>query len=172
MVRLSEIPREKLEEIERFVRENKAKYPVVSEGENLVDMVEREFGVRLSPQQIYRLQRGIHTVRVSVPVDVAEELERRYGSVGAGIKKVLGMAREMMEEPPARLRPAWEALRGRTLSYHDAVKAIADLGYEDPDRVIGELFRLGYGVNERGRLRFLEARRPPELALLSMFGAV
>ena len=171
-MRLSDIPKAKLERIKRYVQEQKGKIPVVSEGESLVKKVKEEFGVELSPQQIYLLQRGYITKRVRIPEDLALELEKKYGSITAGIKKTLALAQQMeMPKIPATLRPVWEALKGKTLSYHDAVIKIADTGYPDPDGAIRELFRLGYGENIRGKLRFLEHRKPPELSLLAFFAS-
>ena len=178
MVRLRDLDPRLLREIRRFVRQKRGKVPVTGGGptpdggyvKNMVELVRERFGVELSPAQIYRLQRGGRR-RVSLDEDVAEWLEDRFGSVSEGLRRVERLLRQMAGEPPAKYRHAVAQLGGRTLDYEEAVHELRELGYENPDEVIRELFRLGFGRNAGGRLQFFRHRRPPELELLAFFGA-
>jgi len=185
MVRLSDIPKEKLKKIERFVRQQKGKVPVTGGGwgidpetgkkvyvKNLVELVEEKFGVRLSPAQIYALQRGRRKKKVVLEKDVAEWLEEKFGSVSKGIREVARIAEKIMAEPPPKYKHAVSQLGGRTLDYDEAVWELKQLGYENPDEVIRELFRLGFARNVQGKLAFYRYRVPPEFELLRFFAGM
>ena len=174
MVRLRDIPPEKLREIERFVRQQRGKVPVTGGGrtpdgryvKNLVELVEEKFGVKLSPQQIFRLQRGERKIRVPIEKEVAEMLKEEYGSVSEGLKHLSKLARMVLAKPPPEYVNAISQLGGRKLDYEAAVFELRQLGYKDPDRVIRELARLGFLTNEGGKLVFHRRRVPPEYALI------
>jgi len=110
-MRLRDIPKDKLEKIEKFVKEKRGKVPVVSDAENLVDLIEKKCGVRLSPQQVYRLQRGGRVYRVALPEDAAATLKRRFGGVAEGLRKLVSeYVRSIGREMPAELVEAHEKL--------------------------------------------------------------
>jgi len=162
-MRLSDIPEEKLEEIRKFIQENVKNYPVTSSpggiqsAKTLTELIKERFGVELSPSQVYELKRGYKTVRVKLTVDTIKQLEEEYGSVEKGLKDLARTAENL--KVSAYLKPALKALVDLTdkqgsVSYTEAIKTIADLKYSDPDNVLKELFRQGFGTNVGGKYKF------------------
>jgi hypothetical protein len=177
-VRLRDIPPNVLTEIRRFVRQYKGKIPVTGGGptpsgeyvKNMQEIIKEKWGYELSPGQIFALQRP-RPKKVSIPEDVAEWMEKEFGSVGDGVKRVTEIARIMSGKVPDRFRQAIASLGGRTVTYDEAVMELRMLGYDDPDEVLRELARLGFMANEAGKLRFYRYRRPPEFSILRFFGS-
>lgn len=148
MVRLSDIPPSILKQIERFVKENKGKIPVVSEGENLVDLVEKKFGYRLSPSQIYDLQRGYKTIRVKLDVDLVREIEKEYGSLGKGLRQLLNIYKSA--QLPDKLKMYHDILKRKEEWTLDEIMDVLKPLCEDEQevyKVIGELCK--YNVVQR-----------------------
>jgi len=186
LVRLSDIPPGKLREIERFVREMRGKAPVTGGGwdartgryvKNLVEMVEERFGVRLSPQQIYALQRGSYRGRrVSIPEDLAAALERRFGDVRVGLKTLLKVTEEMVRPPSPELERVVDALAGQlpraSYTMQELAERIRGLGYPDPYRVVGDLFREGLAQWRGEKVVVRRFRLPPEVRLASFFAEI
>ncbi len=169
MVRLSDIPKDKLLEIEKFVQEMKGKVPVVSEGENdLVRMVKEKFGVELSPSQIYKLQKGVKTYRVSLPLHVVEKLKREYGSVGEGIKQLVKIFDHMTPNIPENLRKPYELLLSRrTVSVQEVEELLKDFG--NPWDILRELSRLGLVRRVGDKFEIYKYRRDPLLEFFMSF---
>jgi hypothetical protein len=173
MVRLRDIPPNVLDEIRRFVRQQKGKVPVTGGGEtpsgryvkNMVELVKEKWGYELSPGQIFALQRP-KPKKVTLPGDVADWLEEEFGTVGAGVKQIAELAKQMKGKPPVNLRMAVSRLGGQLLDYEEAVRLLKEMGYEKPDETIRELARLGFLSNEKGMLRFHRYKRPSELSLI------
>ena len=180
MTKLKDIPPDMLKEIERFVKQKKGKVPVSGGGptpdggyvKNLVELVKEKFGVELSPAQIYRLQHRKRRKKVELDKDTVEWLEENFGSVNEGIRQVTKMLSFMVGKPPEKYRNAISQLGGRTLDYDEVVFELKQLGYENPDEVIRELFKMGYGRNVNGKLRFFRYKQPPELELLRFFAGL
>jgi len=172
MVRLSDIPEETLKEIEKFVRENKMKIPVVSKGENLVDLVEKRFGYRLSPSQIYSLQRGQKTYRVKLDIGTVRELEERFGSVGKGIKEMVKFYKG--QKIPDRLKEPYKALLNKGVLKSDEVEEVLLPFVKDSKeawKIISELSRLGYVTRDKnGNFVIHKFRRDPLIELMMGFG--
>lgn len=184
MVRLSDIPEKVLAEIEKFVKEQKGKVPVTSQGdiETLPDLVEKKFGYRLSPSQIYTLQKGEKTYRVKLDIETIKELEERFGSVGAGVKKLLKYYGK--QKIPDRLREPYRVLlkedkRKRKANEGDGLtpEEIKSLlkpfvqNEQEAWKIITELGRLGYvSRNKEGNYIIHEFRRDPVVELLMGFG--
>jgi len=175
MTRLSEIPEETLKEIQEFVKRNKGVIPVTTtpaeDGmriETLPEAVEKKFGYKLSPSQIYDLQRGTKTYKVKVDMETVRELERLYGNVGAGIKKVLKFYKTSVL--PEHLRKAHEALVSKEkLTADEVVEVVLPFVKNDQEvwKVVGELSRLGYVRRDRaGNYIFSRFRRDPFLEFL------
>jgi len=162
MPALNKIPKEKLIEIEKFVQEMKNKVPVVSDGENLVDLVEKKFGIRLSPNQIYKLQRGIKTYRISLPMHVAEKLKREYGSVGEGIKKIAKIYSGLSPDIPEHLREPYEILlKKKVVKISEVEDVLKD--FDDPWGIIKELARLGLVYRDKDEFVISRFKRDPIL---------
>jgi hypothetical protein len=173
MVRLRDIPPDVLHEIRKFAIQNKGKIPVTGGGKtpdgryvkNMVELIREKWGVELSPGQIFALQRP-KPKKVTLPGDVAGWLEEEFGTVGAGVKQVAELAKQMKGKPPVNLRMAVSRLGGQLLDYEEAVRLLKEMGYEKPDETIRELARLGFLSNEKGMLRFHRYKRPSELSLI------
>ncbi len=169
-MRLSDIPDDVMEQIKEFISENKKKYPVTSSDPNitLVKKVEEKFGYKLSPQQIYSIAKGEQTVRVKLSIDTVKQLEKRYGSVGEGVKHIVKTMGKGFSEPPAILKPAIDEMKGKELTYSDMVKILADLKYSDPDRIIRELFQKGYAERKGDKFIVHDYAIDPQLKLIAM----
>jgi len=170
MVRLSEIPPTTLKKIEQFVKEMKGKVPVVSKGENLVDLVEKKFGYRLSPSQIYDLQRGYKTLRIKVDVDALRELEKEFGSISKGIKEVLKLYKQT--NIPPHLKKYHEVLKRKeewTLEeIMEELLPLCDYDEQKVYKIIGELG--SYNVVHRVGKKFVVYRVPVNPLLKYLFG--
>ena len=175
MTRLSEIPEETLKEIQDFVKRNKGVIPVTTtpteDGtkiETLPEAVEKKFGYKLSPSQIYDLQRGTKTYKVKVDMETVRELERTYGNVGAGIKKVLKFYKTSML--PEHLRKPHEALVSKEkLTASELEEVLAPFVKESREawKIVGELSRLGFMRRDKeGNYIFSRFRRDPFLEFL------
>jgi hypothetical protein len=175
MVKLREIPPEKLKEIRRFVIQKRGKIPVTGGGptptgeyvKNMIEIIREKWGVELSPAQIFSMQR--RPKKVSLPGEVVDWLEEEFGDAREGLKRMVKVMEQMAGKPPLQLKKAISSLGGRTLSYEEAVIELKTLGYENPDEILRELGRLGYLTNERGMLRFYRYRRPPEFSIIKFF---
>ena len=144
MVSLKLIPKETLEKIEKFVQENKKKIVVYSKGggNDLVKEIKKRFGYDLSPQQIYKLQRGIKIYRVNLPSYVAEQLKDKYGSVGNGIKHLADLLAEP-QDMPEDLKRAWKILfKVKQFTPKEVPELLKD--FEDPYGILRELAKIGY----------------------------
>ncbi len=139
--RLREIPKNLLKEIRRFVLQNKKKYPV-SPG-IMGEEIRKRFCVELSKGMIYSLMKP-RKKKVTLPEDVVEALEKRYGSVADGIREVINITRMFIVDPPARYRSIVEQLDGTCMDYDNLLREIRMLGYEEPYRAFSELFREGF----------------------------
>lgn len=167
MVALKFIPKEVLHEIEKFVQENKKVIPVYSKngGYDLVKAVKEKFGYELSAQQIYKLQKGIHTYRVNLPDFVAEQLKEKYGSVGKGIKHLAGLLAE--PDMPDELKRAWrKLLKVRQFTSEEIPELLED--FNDPYRIIRELSKLGYVHREGAYFVVTEHKYNPIVAYLGL----
>lgn len=178
-MRLSDIPDEKLKEIEEAIREwQKAYVPVFSPDHDCITKRVREkFGYSLSPAQVYSILRGEVTYRVKLPQETALEMEREFGSVGEGIKYLVKQAKGEFKPVPEELKAAVNALAEKELTYEEAVSALKGAGYANPDKTLGELVKKGYGKNvseKRGEVKFQFYRRPinPESDLMNFFAGV
>ena len=174
MVRLSDIPEDILKQIEQFVKEMKNKVPVTSSPredgskiETLPDLVEKKFGYRLSPQQIYALQKGVRTYRVKLDIETIRELEERFGSVGKGIKEMLKFYKG--QKMPEKLRKPYEALLKKgELTPEEVEEVLLPFVKESREawQIIRELARLGYVTRDRsGKYIVHRFRRDPILEL-------
>lgn len=143
--RLREIPKHLLKEIKRFVLQNRDKYPV-SPG-IMGEEIKKRFCVELSKGMIYRLMRP-EKKRVTLPEDVVEALEKRYGSVADGIKEVIKLTRLFVVEPPKKYKRIVDQLDGMCFSYDNILREIRMLGYEEPQRAFSELFQKGFIYRE------------------------
>ena len=176
-MRLSDIPEDTLKQIERFVKENKKVYPVTSAPKEdgtriktLVDIVEEKFGYRLSPAQIYALQKGEKTYRVKLDPETIRELEDRFGSVGKGIKQMLKFFGK--QQLPPHLREPYRALlkadKGYGLSPSEIEEILKPLVREEQEvwKIIQELGKLGYVTrNKKDRYDIHKFRRNPLIEL-------
>ena len=170
MVRLSDIPEDVLKEIEKFVREKKGEVPVTtspkedgSRIKTLPDLVEEKFGYRLSPSQIYDLQRGEKTYRVKVDMETVRELEERFGSVGKGIKQMLKFYGPQ-QLPPHLKEPHEVLLEKGELSPAEVEELLLPFVGESREawKIIGELSKLGYvSRDEKGNFIIHKFRRDP-----------
>jgi len=165
MTSLRELSPSERSKLRHFIR----KYLRKLSAEQIAEKVKEEFGYEFKPSQIYRLARP-EKKTVKIDRDVAEMLEEEFGSVSKGIKQLIGLARRSLPKPPPHLRKAIAQLGGRTLDYEEAIIELRAWGYENPDKVISELAKLGYVRNIQGRLMFTRYRIPPELDLLAFFG--
>jgi hypothetical protein len=176
MVRLADIPKETLEQIQRFVQENKRKYPVTSSPKDdgsriktLVDIVEEKFGYRLSPSQIYALQKGYKVYRVKLDVDVIRELEERFGSVSKGLRQMLKFYKSQ-QIPPHLKEPYKVLLQKGELTPAEVEEVLLPFVKESREawKIIAELSRLGYVTRDKnGNYIVHKFRRDPfvELAM-------
>ena len=172
-MRLSEIPEEKLKEIIKFLEENKKNYPVTTSPngkvkvKTLPELVKERFGVELSPNQIYTLLRGYKTVRVKIDGEALRQLEEAFGDVSSGIKAVLSSVKTKV---PEELKPAVlklsEASKSRALTWQEVVDILRSLGYQDPAKVVGELFGYGLGERDGDGYRFYRVALPKGLEIL------
>ena len=170
MTRLSEIPEDMLKEIEKFVKEKKGEVPVTtspredgSRIKTLLDLVEEKFGYRLSPSQIYDLQRGAKTYRVKVDIETVRELEEHFGSVGKGIKQMLKFY-GAQRLPPHLKEPHRVLLEKGEVSPAEVEELLLPFVKESREawKIIGELSRLGYVTrNEKGNYVVHKFRRDP-----------
>ena len=168
MVSLKLIPEEKLHEIEKFVQEKKKEIVVYSKGGgyDLVKAIKEKFDVDLSPQQIYKLQKGIKIYRVNLPSYVAEQLKDRYGSVGSGIKH---LAAELAEpkDMPEELKRAWKRLfKVRQFTGKEIEELLKD--FDEPYKVIRELMKIGYIHREGEYYVVTDYKYNPFLAYLGV----
>jgi len=177
MVRLSDIPPETLEEIRKFARENKKKYPVTTrykgEVKTMGEAIEEKFGYRLSPTQVYTLLKGERKYTVKLDVDVIRELEEQFGSVNKGLKKMLQFYKK--HRLPPHLRRYHRALVANSpLTWQEVEEALRPLVEKEEDiwKIVGELTRLGYISRDKdGKYVVTEFPRDPIAALvLGLFG--
>ena len=146
-MRLKDVDKDTLHRIEKFVQEKKNVIPVKSDGgEDLVKAVKREFGIMLSPSQIYKLQRGIKTYRVNLPSHLAEDLRIRYGSVGNAIKKLAPLL-EKPKELHGDLERMWRILleKGKVT---DSEFSEIFKDWNDKYHLLGQLFKIGFAYRE------------------------
>ena len=179
MVRLADIPPDVLKKIEQFVKEYKRVYPVTSRPKEdgttiktMVDAVEEEFGYRLSPSQIYALQKGEKTYRVKLDVEAIQQLEKEFGSVSKGVKEVLKFFKA--QKIPNHLKKPYEALLQKgELTPAEVEEVLLPFVKESREawRIVGELSRLGYITRDRkGKYIVHKFRRDPVLELMMGFG--
>jgi len=168
MVRLKDIPKEKLEEIAEFVRKMKGKIPVTSKGgKSLVDLVEEKFGYRLSPQQIYALQKGYRTYRIKLDVDTIIKIEEEFGDVSKGIKQLLKFYREQTTLPDHLKKPHKALLeKGEELTIDDIKEVLLGKFAKDEREMwnlVAELCKLGYIRRIGNKFYIYKFRRDPLL---------
>jgi len=170
MVRLADIPDNVLKEIEKFVKEMKGKYPVVSNDpeKSLVTLVERKFGYRLSPQQIYTLQRGERRVSIKVDVEAIKELEEMFGSVSKGIKEVLKLYKSA--KLPDHLKPYHRKLLEKGEVSPDEIPQILGVDDKKAWKIMGELCSLGYAMRVKDKFKIF--RIPVDPVLMYFMGGV
>ena len=170
MVRLSDIPENVLKEIEKFVREKKGEVPVTTSPredgsmiKTLPDLVEEKFGYRLSPSQIYDLQRGAKTYRVKVDIETVRELEEHFGSVGKGIKQMLKFY-SAQRLPPHLRKPHEVLLKKEKISPSEIEELLLPFVKESREvwKIVGELSKLGYITRDKeGNFVISRFRRDP-----------
>lgn len=169
MVSLREIPREKLDEIRRFLIQKKDKHVT---REQLAEEVKKRFGIELKPDQVSRLLMP-RSKKVSLPEDVLKMIEEEYGDVREGLKNLMRIARMTLKPPPEYYRKALSQLHGRKLEWWEAVRELKEMGYDDPEKAIDYLVKNGYcWRTEDGKLEFSRHPRPPELMLLGFLGGI
>ena len=174
MVRLKDIPEETLKEIERFIKENSDKYPVWNDTEeNLVKLIEKKFGYKLSPSQVYALRKGEKTYRIKLDIEAIRALEEEFGSVSAGIKKLLKYYKTI--QLPSHLKKYHKALlsKGNELTSEEIVEALKPLCKDENEiwRIVGELRKRGYIDRDRkGKYIIHEVGIDPMLQIALMFG--
>lgn len=167
MTSLRELSSSERSKLRKFIR----KYLRKLSAEQIAEKIKKEFGYEFKTSQIYRLARPERKT-VKIERDIADMLEDEFGSVSGGIKEVVKFAKRSLPKPPPHLRRAISQLGGRIMEYDDAVRELNVWGYEDPDKVIGELSKLGYLRNENGKLHILRYRIPTELDLLQFFAGM
>jgi len=170
MVRLADIPADVLKEIEKFVKEMKDKYPVVSKDpeKSLVTLVERKFGYRLSPQQIYTLQRGERRISIRVDVEAIRELEEIFGSVSKGIKEVLKLYKSA--KLPDHLKPYHRKLLEKGEVRPEEVPQVLGVDDQKAWEIMGELCNLGYAMRVGNKFKIF--RIPVDPVLMYFLGGV
>jgi len=174
MVRLKDIPEETLKEIEKFIKENSDKYPVWNDAEeNLVKLIEKKFGYRLSPSQVYALRKGEKIYRIKLDIEAIRALEEEFGSVSAGIKKLLKYYKTI--QLPPDLKKYHKALlnKGKELSPDEIVETLRPLCEDESKiwKIIGELRKRGYIDRDRkGKYIIHEIGLDPMLQIALMFG--
>jgi len=181
MVRLSDIPPEKLEKIRKFALSKRKEVPVTSKPrpdgtriKTLPDLIEEKFGVRLSPQQVYTLLKGHRKYTLTIDVDLIRDLEEQFGSVSRGIKQILKMYKG--HRIPKELRGIHRKLVEKSPLTAQEIEQLLlpELGdVQKVWKVIGQLSRLGYVSRDRdGKYVVTEYPRDPIAALvLGLFGA-
>ena len=167
MTSLRELSPSERSKLRHFIR----KYLRKLSAEQIAEKIKEEFGYEFKPSQIYRLAKP-EKKTVKIDRDIADMLEEEFGSVSKGIKEVIKFARKALHKPPPHLRRAISQLGGRTLDYEEAVRELKAWGYENPDKILSELGKLGYLRNEQGKLKFLRYRVPTELDLLQFFAGM
>ena len=174
MVRLSDIPEKVLAEIEKFVKEQKGKVPVTSQGdiETLPDLVEKKFGYRLSPSQIYTLQKGEKTYRVKLDIETIRELEEKFGSVGAGVKKLLKYYGK--QKLPPKLREPYKVLASKgELTPPEIEELLLPFVKESREvwTIVRDLAKHGYLTRSKdGKYIVHKFRRDPAIELIMGLG--
>jgi len=180
MPRLSDIPPETLKQIEQYVKEMKGKVPVTSAPKpdgtkikTLVDLVEEKFGYRLSPSQIYSLQKGERIYRIKLETDVVIELEKKFGSVGKGVKEVL-KAYKAGRVPAHLEQPYRVLLRKKELTSRE-IEELLEPFVEESDLwnsawdIIRELAKHGVVFKQGDKFVVSTVRRDPLAELLFGF---
>jgi len=145
MVKLSEIDPEKLEEIRKFIIENWGKYSLISKyGKTMSDVIEERFGIRLSPQQISRIRRNEVSIKITLPLDVAREIEAEFGSLSKGIKELFKGYQGLIDMPDWLRKIHKELLKMGKVKMDEFSKVVEPLLPEGKTAwdVLGELGRL------------------------------
>jgi len=167
MVRLSDIPKEDLEKIIRFIKEHEKEYPVWNDTEfNLVKLIEKEFGYKLSPAQVYSLRRGEKIYRIKLDVEAIRELEREFGSVSKGVKEILKIYKT--SRLPEHLKEYHKKLLQRGEVDIRDVPDVLGVDYDEAWKIIGELSK--YGYVQRVGDKFKVFRFPVDPVLSFFFG--
>jgi len=172
-MKLSEIPKPKLEEIRRFIEEN-PRLPITSKytDKTLQKEIERRFGYKLSPAQISRIKRGaVKLSNVVIPVDQARELEKQYGSLTVGVKKAISKLIAEIPKVPEPYNRAYQELRGRTYEYGELIGKLREMGYENPAEVLKVFSGEGVMMWEgKDKIKILNKRRLTDLELFGFLG--
>lgn len=168
-MRLADIAPEKLAEIQNYCQIEKGKTPVINDtDECLVKIVEKKYGCGLSPAQIYSLQKGMKIYRLSLPAEVVEGLEDKYGSIAKGIKALMGFVK--FPELPSNLeKPYRELLKRKEVPVGEIEELLSPFVDEKEDvwKIIGKLGR--EGLLERWQDTFIihEFKRDPVAEMLA-----
>ena len=168
-MRLRDIPKEDLERIRKYIKENEKILPVKSNvgGMDLIKGIKIHFGYDLSAPQIYKLRKGIRTYRVNLPEDVAEDLERRYGSVGKAIKKLAPLIAKP-KELSGRVEEMWKILLDKgKVTDEEFYEIFKD--WDDKYQLLRELFKLGFAHREGNKIVATPYKWNPLLSLSGLF---
>lgn len=166
-MRLSDIPPDVLEQIQKFVREKKKEIPVTSKGgKTLVDVVQEKFGYRLSPSQIFALQKGERKYCVTVDVEAIRELEKEFGSVSKGVKEIVKFFK--ISQVPEHLRKAHEILAGKELTADEIEELLLPIVGDSREvwPIVRELSSYGFVTRNRdGKYVVHRYRHDPFLSI-------
>jgi hypothetical protein len=162
MVKLKEIPKEVLDQIEAFIKANWGKMPVSSQFANktIQGEIERRWGYRLSPAQIRRLYEGRYKLsNVEIPLEHAMKLEEEFGSVAKGVRVAVARLIDTIPRVPEPYDRAYKVLRGREFTIDELIAELKALGYERPQEVLAVLRREGLLGWEGNKVKIYKERR-------------
>ena len=152
------LDKRKVEEIRKFVKEH---WKNDMNADQVIEEVEKRFGYRLSRRELKYLYEDMVRVSVDIPLEVARQITRRYGSLSKGIKAV---ARDLkvIKFSDRQFQEVYEDLAGKEVTWEQLQERLGNRTHE----FLRELHRK-YLLERRGNKFYIRVK--PEFDLLTLF---
>jgi hypothetical protein len=175
-MKLSEIPSEKLSEIEAYVKSQEGK--TLSQ---LREEIKQKFGIELSEPQISKIKKGLRLVEVHLPEgkqrfylpeETIRELLDLYGDITVAMREFARTMPKFVRRPPEEMRPFISKYAGDIYEWKEWIQKIMEFYNVDEKRAEGmlrEMAKLGYlkRTEEAGiKYQVLRFPVPAELSFL------
>jgi hypothetical protein len=150
-MRLSEIPSEKLSEIEAYVKSQKDK--TLSQ---LREEIKQKFGIEISESQISKIRKGLRVVEVYLPEgkqrfylpeETIRELLDLYGDITVAMREFARTMPKYVRKPPEEMRPFIAKYAGDIYEWKEWIQKVMEFYNVDEkraDEMLVEMMKLGY----------------------------
>ncbi len=169
-MRLSDIPDDKLQQIKEWIEQHKKVYPVTSGDptKSMVYKIKEQFGVELSPSQIYTLMKGYRTVKVKLTEDTIKEIERVFGDLNKGLNSVSKIISISLTSPSQDMLEVINQFQeDKQYTYSEIEQTVKKVKGDSAYKYIGEMFKKGYFIRDKdGQYKFRRIPVPQELQLM------